>query len=167
VLSVGAFGVLRGRREVTVATSPTATEHLPSTPSSSVRQLPGRDESVPRVPNAPAQRTPRARVRVPNADVMRGDESPLVLIAPRGTLGVAHAHTFAWHPVAGARDYTIVVVDSAGTEVFTSTTRDTTVTLPDTVHLRAGSEYLWWVQTDRGDGTTISAVTERIRLRND
>lgn len=101
---------------------------------------------------------------VTERETMRGGDSPVQLVAPLGEIAsVAHAQ-FTWHRVPNARDYTLVVVDQSGNEVFASTTSDTAVTLPDSVRLAPGGEYLWWVQASLPDGTTLSAVTEKIKV---
>jgi len=107
------------------------------------------------------------QVRTQVADVtetMRGTESPIVLISPRGDQVGASGERFAWHRVPTARDYTLVIVDRAGNEVFASSTTDTLVRLPDSIVLQAGTEYLWWVQAQLTDGNQLSAVTETITV---
>lgn len=103
--------------------------------------------------------------RTETSETMRGEASPVQLVAPHGDAISTRGAHFVWHRVAQARVYTLVVVDRAGNEVFASTTTDTAVTLPDSVRLVAGSEYLWWVQAVMPDGNTVSAVTEKIRVR--
>ena len=56
----------------------------------------------------------------------------------------------------------MVVVDTAGNEVFAGETRDTAVTLPDSVRLAPGRAYLWWVQARLADQSTVTAVTQRL-----
>jgi hypothetical protein len=38
------------------------------------------------------------------------------------------------------------------------------VSLPDTVTLRTGATYLWWVQARTRTGETVTAVTQRVRV---
>jgi hypothetical protein len=96
---------------------------------------------------------------------LRGGESPVQLVAP-GTDNVPERRVrFTWRSVANAKEYTLVVVDTAGGDVFATNTRDTSVTLPDSLSLRSGAQYLWWVQASMPDGGTLSAVTERFRVR--
>jgi hypothetical protein len=103
------------------------------------------------------------RTAATGPEAQRGSESPLPLVTPRyGEVPQQSAH-FVWRGVATAREYTLVVVDSTGAEVFARETRDTSVTLPDSIRLRAGAQYLWWVQAAMPDGSTLSAVTARIR----
>jgi hypothetical protein len=95
---------------------------------------------------------------------LRGpDESPINLVAPRG-LQVS-ADRFVWRALAGIERYTLVVVDTAGAEVFASETSDTSVVLPDSVHLSRGQRYLWWVQARTPLGESVTAVTQQFQIR--
>lgn len=99
------------------------------------------------------------------AEPMRGTESPVQLVSPRGQITTAPGSRFTWHAVRSARSYTLVVVDRSGVEVFASSTSDTSLTLPGSVRLQAGERYLWWVQAELTDGTTLSAVTESLTVK--
>jgi hypothetical protein len=105
----------------------------------------------------------RAQV-APVTETLRGAESPIKLISPRGGQVRASGERFAWHRVTAAREYTLVIVDRAGNEVFASSTTDTAIQLPDSIVLRTNSEYLWWVQAQMTDGSQLSAVTETIKV---
>lgn len=107
----------------------------------------------------------RKREPLATSEAMRGTESPLPLVSPRTGPVSREALRFVWRGVQEARNYTLVLVDSSGAEVFARTTRDTSTLLPDSVSLTAGSQYLWWVQATLADGSTLSAVTERIRVK--
>jgi hypothetical protein len=93
---------------------------------------------------------------------MRGSESPVALIAPLGEVREDRATRFAWHAVGKAERYLVVVVDTAGTELFATETRDTALVLPDSVRLAPGRAYLWWVQARLTDQSTVTAVTQRL-----
>jgi hypothetical protein len=98
----------------------------------------------------------------PSAEVMRGSDSPVTLVAPVGRVTGERATHFVWRRVPNAQRYTLVVVDTAGTELFASDTRDTAIVLPDSVHLAPGGSYLWWVQARLSDESTVTAVTQRL-----
>lgn len=105
-------------------------------------------------------------------ETLRSGDSPLQLVSPRGATARAMREQFIWRRVPPSRDnavraYMAVVVDQTGTEVFSSSTGDTAITLPDSIRLAPNVEYLWWVQATMTDGTTLSAVTERIRVAPD
>lgn len=94
--------------------------------------------------------------------VLRGAESPVTLVAPLGEVSGDQKTRFVWRPVGQAERYTLVVVDTAGTELFARETRDTALALPDSVRLVPGRSYLWWVQARRTDQSTVTAVTQRV-----
>jgi len=96
------------------------------------------------------------------APVMRGTESPITLVAPLGEVREDRATHFVWHAVGKADKYLVVVVDTAGTELFATETRDTVLVLPDSVRLAPGRAYLWWVQARLTDQSTLTAVTQRL-----
>ena len=99
------------------------------------------------------------------SELTRGTESPVQLVS-HGSDDVPTTDVrFSWRSVPSARDYMLVVVDTAGGDVFAQNTTDTSVTLPDSVKLSPGGEYLWWVQATMPDGATLSAVTERFRVK--
>lgn len=95
-------------------------------------------------------------------DVMRGAESPVTLVAPLGEVREDRATRFVWHAVGKAERYMIVVVDTAGAELYATETRDTALVLPDSVRLAPGRAYLWWVQARLTDQSTVTAVTQRL-----
>jgi hypothetical protein len=97
-------------------------------------------------------------------ETLRGAASPIELISPRGNQVRASGTRFAWHRVSTAGEYTVVIVDRAGNEVFATNTADTLVQLPDSIVLQPDTEYLWWVQAQMSDGSQLSAVTETIRV---
>jgi hypothetical protein len=104
------------------------------------------------------------RKRGEGDELMRGQESPIRLLSPGSEIESARNVQFAWQPVKQAKDYVLIVVDTAGGDVYARNTTDTTVSLPDSVRLNPGSEYLWWVQAIMPDGSTLTAVTERFRV---
>lgn len=98
----------------------------------------------------------------PRAAVLRGSDSPVTLVAPVGEVHSDRATRFLWRAVGNADRYQIVVVDTTGTEMYAGETRDTAVTLPDSVRLMPGQAYLWWVQARLNDQSTVTAVTQRL-----
>jgi hypothetical protein len=105
----------------------------------------------------------------PNANsssntTLRSAESPITLVGPVGAVAAGRAARFVWRPVGTAERYTLVVVDTTGTEVFATETRDTSLAVPDSVRLTAGHEYLWWVQARLADQSTVTAVTQRFTV---
>lgn len=99
-----------------------------------------------------------------DGDRTRDADSPITLLAPMGRSEAARARRFAWRPLPGADHYRLVVVDTTGLDVFARATRDTALTLPDSVRLEAGRAYLWWVQAVMPDGAAVTAVTQRVEV---
>jgi len=99
---------------------------------------------------------------LPTAAVLRSSDSPVTLVAPVGEVGSDRATHFVWRAVGKADRYQIVVVDTTGTEMYAGETRDTALTLPDSVRLTPGQAYLWWVQARLNDQSTVTAVTQRL-----
>jgi hypothetical protein len=95
----------------------------------------------------------------------RGAESPITLVGPVGQVAENRAARFTWRRVDQAERYTVVVVDTTGTEIFATETRDSSLALPDSVRLVAGREYLWWVQARLSDQSTLTAVTQRFLVK--
>jgi len=98
----------------------------------------------------------------PGGTVLRGNESPVTLVAPVGEVKADRATRFLWRAVGNAERYQIVVVDTAGAELYAAETRDTAMSLPDSVKLVPGRAYLWWVQARLTDQSTVTAVTQRL-----
>jgi len=99
---------------------------------------------------------------LPTSAVLRSSDSPVTLVAPVGEVGSDRATHFVWRAVGKADRYQIVVVDTTGTEMYAGETRDTALTLPDSVRLTPGQAYLWWVQARLNDQSTVTAVTQRL-----
>ena len=102
------------------------------------------------------------RGRGGSAEILRGTESPVTLVAPVGDVRADRATHFLWRAVGNAERYQIVVVDTAGTELYAGETRDTAMSLPDSIRLVPGHAYLWWVQALLNDQSTVTAVTQRM-----
>lgn len=96
--------------------------------------------------------------------VTRGEASPISLVAPLGERRAAAVTGFVWRSLPTADRYTVILVDTTGQDVFVSETRDTAVQLPDTVRLRPGNTYLWWVQARTADGQVVTGLTERLSI---
>ncbi|MGE0442012.1 MAG: hypothetical protein AB7S39_16105 [Gemmatimonadales bacterium] len=76
--------------------------------------------------------------------VRSGGVVAVALLAPAEDASLPRPVVLTWRPVADAVRYGVEVLDEAGTVVFTGTTRDTLVALPDSV-LAGGARYRWLV----------------------
>lgn len=102
---------------------------------------------------------PRLHRTVP-AFTFSGDETvrgeTLALLSPSGDVAAAPA-TFSWKPVRGTVEYTITLASGSET-LWTATTPDATITLPDGVKakLAAGAAYSWQVKAYAAQGTLLA-----------
>ena len=71
---------------------------------------------------------------------------------------------FTWH---GERDasYRIVVLDSAGLQVYTTPTTDTVVIPPASLQLSPGAQYFWYVDALRPDGSSVPTAPSSFSIR--
>jgi len=69
---------------------------------------------------------------------------------------------FAWRAVAPNATYLLKLADEASVR-WTKDTADTTLTLPDSVHLDPGRSYHWWVDALTADGRVASTGVRQFR----
>jgi hypothetical protein len=87
------------------------------------------------------------------------------IIGPAPGVQVSHDSVrFIWHRDDGS-SYRFFLTDSTGTPHYTTSTNDTTLLLPPTVHLDAGALYFWRVDGLRSDGTSPSSPTAAFTIR--
>lgn len=72
--------------------------------------------------------------------------------------------TLAWSSVGAGAVYDVTVQDSAGGTVWRARVSDTSVVLPDSARLTAGSRYFWSVDARLADGRTTK-TTFRFTIR--
>lgn len=75
----------------------------------------------------------------------------LVVHAPAGLVAPAAARTLIWSTAPGASRY-LVELMAADSVLYAAEARDTVLALPDSVGIRAGHEYGWWVRARYPDG---------------
>lgn len=66
-----------------------------------------------------------------------------------------------WSPVAGEPTYRFTLTDGSGQPLWTSTTTDTSVTLPSQVILKPRQTYFWFVDALRANGRAASTGVRR------
>ena len=111
--------------------------------------------------------TPALRdfVGVSRSEPMRDQSNGPALISPTEEALPRDSRTFRWHPVAGARGYSLEILTATGTPIFTTRTTDTTVTLAADVQLAPGVEHRWWVAGELPDGTQRRSPFRRLLVR--
>jgi hypothetical protein len=70
---------------------------------------------------------------------------------------------FRWSPTSRAERYRLVLFDSAGSALFEGESGDTTLVLPDSVHLARGTLYLWKVEAETSFDKWVSSELVRYR----
>ncbi|HXY29144.1 MAG TPA: hypothetical protein VEI06_00420 [Gemmatimonadaceae bacterium] len=93
---------------------------------------------------------------------MRGATSDIGIVSPRETVPEASAHALVWRQAPGALRYTVSMISSDGTKLYSGTTPDTTLTVPSSVHLPAGQTVEWWVRAEMSDGTRRESVPVKV-----
>jgi anti-sigma factor RsiW len=72
----------------------------------------------------------------------------IVLLTPGEGQSLTTARgLLSWESVDGASTYTVTIVDSAGTPVWTGRTEATQVSIPAHLTLPTSTRYAWWVET--------------------
>jgi hypothetical protein len=84
---------------------------------------------------------------------------------PDGDTISAREAVFRWAPVGENATFQLRLSEPDGSIRWTWSTSDTSVTLPDTVHLSAGGTYLWYVDALRADGRSASTGVRRFVIR--
>ena len=104
------------------------------------------------------------RVGREETDVFRGEAEEVTLIAPPDEVAFGAPISFAWRPVAEARRYELEVLNMEGELMFTTTTQDTTATLPDIRLLKPDTDYQWLVRANSIGGTQRASPPRRLRI---
>jgi hypothetical protein len=109
--------------------------------------------------------TVRDLIREGGPAVVRNGTPDAVLLAPPEDAAREASRTFRWRTVPGTRVYSLEILTSAGTLVFTTRTSDTTVTLPEDVRLEPGVDHRWWITAELSDGTRRPSAFRRLVVR--
>lgn len=96
-------------------------------------------------------------VALPRPNDVTGHRAPTIAAVsspvPMSPVGiVAGADMLRWSRVSGADRYRTTLFDDGGAVVYETQTADTTVALPDSVHLTPKRSYLWKVEARTGWG---------------
>jgi hypothetical protein len=71
---------------------------------------------------------------------------------------------FVWGSPGDATSYRVVLTSDAGEQLWTTSTADTTVSLPPSVRL-AGEHYYWSVDALTADGRTLFTGLREFRIK--
>lgn len=93
-------------------------------------------------------------------------DSALTVVTPRsGTTVPSVGISFVWRRAPEILEYTIKVQDTDGRVVWSTSTTDTAVRLPDSVSVPAGSVLHWHVDGLRADGRGIGTGRQQVTVR--
>jgi hypothetical protein len=113
-------------------------------------------------------RRPTGQERIGDVPAERGATSTgsrIVVVAPAPSSSVSQdALRFIWHPIAGSVGYRVVIKDASGAPVWSSDAADTSLALPDSVRLSPTTLYVWRVDGQRADGTSVSSAETSFRI---
>jgi anti-sigma factor RsiW len=93
-------------------------------------------------------------------------EAPLGVVSPLPSPEVAPgAITFIWRSAGPGASYSFTLQAADGRVVWTSTTTDTVVVLPDSVSLSTGPTWFWAADALLADGRSRSTGIKRLSIR--
>jgi len=112
---------------------------------------------------------PPGRAPSPTAPVVRGagadSARALMVVTPRDRDTVSRPVVLTWRSRPDMATYKISVAEANGDSVWALVTEDTTVSLPDSVRVAPGRDYLWYVDGLKADGRALTSGIHQFRLR--
>jgi anti-sigma factor RsiW len=116
------------------------------------------------LPDGDAVQAPRGRAI--ERDASAGTSASIRAWTPVPMVPGARSPTgstlLAWSPVAPGAQYRISLTDAAGDELWTESTADTTVRLPESLVPSVDADYFWVVDALLPDGATATTGTQRL-----
>jgi Putative zinc-finger len=110
--------------------------------------------------------SPEERLRTPGVTLPAESLSQIAVLSPAdGDTIEAGTPAMLWSAVAGEPTYRLTLTDASGQPVWTTTTTDTSVTLPPNVILQPRKRYFWYVDALRADGRAASTGVRRFTTR--
>jgi len=91
-----------------------------------------------------------------------GAQAAIVAYGPMGETSPS-AVRFVWGAQPGAASYRLTVTGQDGTTIWSRSSADTAVALPDSISLRPGERYRWIVDALLNDGATRSTGLREFR----
>ena len=104
------------------------------------------------------------RAAVP-VDVMRGGHAAVSVIDPFTGTAVSAPVQLTWHAMDGAQSYRVELLTTQGAVIAAWSTRDTTLVVPDSVHVSANGSYDMWVRAMLNDRTEVSSPVVRFSVK--
>jgi anti-sigma factor RsiW len=92
-------------------------------------------------------------------------ELPLAVVSPPSSAGMAPGPiTFTWRSAGPDASYAFTLQAADGRVIWTSTTADTVMVLPDSVTLHSGSIWFWAADALLADGRSRSTGIKRLSI---
>jgi hypothetical protein len=104
------------------------------------------------------------RAAVPE-DVMRGSHAAVAVAEPAAGSAVTAPVRLAWHPMDSAQSYRVELLTARGDVIAGWSTADTSLVIPDSVHVRANESYDVWVRALLADRTEVSSPLVRFSVK--
>jgi len=102
----------------------------------------------------------------PGIERSRATAARLAVVAPTASAEVAvDSVVFTWRSAGVGANYRVTVATEDGSTVWTGTTGDTTVSLPDSVTLAPSRTWFWYVDALFPDGRSTSTGIQRLRTQ--
>ena len=92
------------------------------------------------------------------SDILRGPSVAIPLYAPAETALADSARVFLWSGNPDATQYLFELSTAAGSPLFSATTPDSSLALPDSVRLAPGASYFWYVRAMTPQGELTSPL---------
>jgi hypothetical protein len=109
--------------------------------------------------------TLRSRRMTPDADVVRGHSEAMSLIQPASGATLEPPIRLTWRAVNGATSYRVELLSTNGDLLGAWTTRDTSLAIADSTHVRPSSSYDVWVRAMLADRTDVSSPIIRFSVK--
>jgi len=89
----------------------------------------------------------------------------IVTPAPDTVLAASARPEFTWHAAEPGSTFRLTVVDESGATIWSVETGDTTVFLPQTVVLKTGGTFFWYVDAMAATGRSMTSGARRFTVR--
>ena len=93
-----------------------------------------------------------------DVDQLRGPSVAIPLYAPAETALADSARVFLWSGNPDATQYLFELSTAGGNALFSATTTDSSLALPDSVRLAPGASYFWYVRATTPQGELTSPL---------
>lgn len=105
------------------------------------------------------------QLRAPGGPIVRDGETEGATVAVIGPDSIAPSPlAFIWHSVGNATSYRVSLTTSTGELVWSATSSDTAIVVPDSVMLSPGASYYYYIDVLLADGTSGTSGVRPVRV---